>query len=158
MEKFGSMGRFIEGVDGEILEDNELVIYGKNVSMGYANSAYDLARGDDNGGRLCTGDIVMLDEGYLYWKGRKDRYIKINGIRISLDEVDVHLEKEYKNNIFFTVFINERIIINTDNVDDEKVICFISNITGLNKKIFRINYIKSFKRKENGKIDYSAYN
>lgn len=157
VKHFDSMGRFIEGVDGEIVDDGELVIYGRNVSMGYANCIHDLRRADDNRGRLCIGDIVVMDGDYLYWKGRKDRYVKINGNRISLDEVDMHLKKHYPDNVFISEVRDDRMVIYTDSKNKEDIIHYASDITGLNRKIFNVNNVVDFQRKENGKIDYSLY-
>ena len=57
--------RPIAGVVGEI------VYRGPNVMMGYAETAGDLARGDELGGVLRTGDLGRLDDdGYLFMSGR----------------------------------------------------------------------------------------
>jgi acyl-CoA synthetase (AMP-forming)/AMP-acid ligase II len=62
---------------------------GPNVMMGYACGPDDLALGDVMGGRLPTGDLGYLDaDGFLYLTGRANRYAKIAGRRISLDEVE----------------------------------------------------------------------
>jgi acyl-CoA synthetase (AMP-forming)/AMP-acid ligase II len=62
---------------------------GPNVMMGYACGPDDLALGDVMGGRLPTGDLGRLDaDGFLYLTGRANRYAKIAGRRISLDEVE----------------------------------------------------------------------
>lgn len=67
----------------------ELVYYGPNVSMGYAQKCEDLALGDCNNGCLHTGDIAMFDtDGYFYIVGRMKRFLKIFGLRIGLDEVE----------------------------------------------------------------------
>jgi len=40
----------------------------------------------------CTGDIVRLgQDGHLTLVGRKDRLIKVNGMRVSLDEIEANL-------------------------------------------------------------------
>jgi acyl-CoA synthetase (AMP-forming)/AMP-acid ligase II len=67
----------------------EVVFHGPSVMMGYADSAADLARGDDQGGVLHTGDIGRFDQdGYLYLEGRLKRMAKLFGLRINLDAVE----------------------------------------------------------------------
>ena len=68
LRKCGSMGIDIPGgrfefsdEAGNLIETadtpGELVYYGANVMMGYAESGEDLVRGDEMGGRLPTGDL-----------------------------------------------------------------------------------------------------
>lgn len=69
----------------------ELVYRGPNVMMGYATGPSDLARGPELD-RLRTGDLATRDADGLYRiTGRKSRFIKPFGLRISLDEVDAWL-------------------------------------------------------------------
>ena len=72
----------------------ELIYFGKNVSLGYANSVNDLKKGDENKGKLYTGDLAYKDnENFYYISGRKNRISKIFGIRINLDNVENMLRK-----------------------------------------------------------------
>ncbi|MFE3447611.1 AMP-binding protein [Nonomuraea sp. NPDC059194] len=86
--KPGSAGLALPG--GALgVEDGEVLYRGPNVMMGYAESAADLARGDDLGGVLRTGDLGHLDdEGFLYVTGRVKRIAKIFGVRVNLDDVE----------------------------------------------------------------------
>lgn len=64
----------------------EVVYRGANVMMGYADTADDLARGDELHGELRTGDTGHFDdEGFLYLDGRIKRLAKVLGVRINLD-------------------------------------------------------------------------
>ena len=66
----------------------ELVYRGPNVMMGYALSAEDLAKGAETPA-LHTGDLACRKEnGCYYIVGRKSRFSKIVGLRISLDEIE----------------------------------------------------------------------
>jgi acyl-CoA synthetase (AMP-forming)/AMP-acid ligase II len=86
-DKPGSIGVAIPG--GELSVDGgELVYRGPNVMMGYAETAADLARGDDLGGVLRTGDLGHEDDGYFFVTGRLKRIAKVNGLRVNLDEVE----------------------------------------------------------------------
>ncbi|MGB5446030.1 MAG: AMP-binding protein, partial [Psychromonas sp.] len=69
--------------------EGELTYEGANVMLGYAENALDLQKGDHQKGLLATGDIGYFDEtGFFYITGRTKRFIKLYGIRISLDEID----------------------------------------------------------------------
>ncbi|CRK60887.1 Long-chain-fatty-acid--CoA ligase [Alloactinosynnema sp. L-07] len=71
------------GVTGEVL------YRGPNVMMGYAESAAELADGDQCGGVLATGDLGHLDDdGYLFITGRLKRIGKVFGNRVSLDDIE----------------------------------------------------------------------
>jgi acyl-CoA synthetase (AMP-forming)/AMP-acid ligase II len=97
--KLGSAGRAIPGGRLVVERDGvpvdapgvagEVVYHGPNVMLGYAGCRADLARGDELGGRLATGDLGHLDaDGYLWLHGRTSRFAKLFGLRIGLDEVE----------------------------------------------------------------------
>lgn len=67
----------------------EIVYSGPNVTLGYAVRAEDLVKGDERKGVYPTGDLAYRDEdGCLFIVGRKNRFVKIYGFRIGLDEVE----------------------------------------------------------------------
>ena len=69
--------------------EGELIYVGQNVMMGYANGPEDLASGDVLQGELVTGDLAWYDEdGFYYISGRLNRFIKVFGNRVGLDEVE----------------------------------------------------------------------
>lgn len=69
----------------------ELVYEGPNVMMGYAEQWPDLARGAEVS-ELRTGDIAeRTTEGLFRIVGRLKRFVKLFGLRISLDQVEVLL-------------------------------------------------------------------
>jgi acyl-coenzyme A synthetase/AMP-(fatty) acid ligase len=100
LDKVGSMGIAIPGGKFTIVDDSgnaitepevtgELVYEGANVTLGYAECADDLAKGDERHGRLITGDMAKRDsEGFYYIVGRKKRFLKIFGNRVNLDETE----------------------------------------------------------------------
>lgn len=107
LEKCGSMGIPIPGGRFVLLDEDgkeisvphtvgELVYYGDNVMMGYAENGADLVKGDEMQGCLRTGDLAKFDEeGYYFIVGRKKRFLKIFGKRINLEEIEHILKQHY---------------------------------------------------------------
>ncbi len=76
-------------------ETGEIRVTSPAVMLGYAHGPEDLARGDDQGGVLCTGDLARLGADGLYRiVGRSARLLKIFGLRVNLDEVEARLQAE----------------------------------------------------------------
>lgn len=168
LNKKGSMGIPIPGGRFELLdsEDNvittpdttgELIYYGENVTYGYAVCGEDLAKGDENHGRLATGDMAKFDgDGFYYIVGRKKRFIKMFGNRINLDDVDNLLKKRFDTleivssgkDDFLDVFV-------TDNSIREAVGDYIFDTMGINKKRMAVYKIEKIPRNASGKILYS---
>ncbi len=94
----GSVGRPIDGVrvhvedeHGQPVPDGQVgnvVVGGTGVMLGYATCRADLARGDETHGRLPTGDLGRIENGYLTLAGRVSRFTKVAGRRVDLDEVE----------------------------------------------------------------------
>lgn len=107
LEKIGSIGIAIPGGKFELRDDNggliidsdvsgELVYKGDNVTLGYAETPEDLAKGDERDGVLFTGDMAKRDHvGYYFITGRKKRFIKLAGQRVSLDHVEERVNREF---------------------------------------------------------------
>lgn len=103
--KLGSAGRAIPGGAMHIQDQNgdpvadpevegELVYTGPNVMLGYATQREDLAKGDELGGCLHTGDRARLDaEGYVFILGRSKRDTKLFGLRVNLDELEAFVKR-----------------------------------------------------------------
>lgn len=102
--KIGSIGVAIPGgrlwlepVEAGDQVQDELVYSGPNVMLGYAQSAADLARGDDQQGVIRTGDLGRVDgDGFFYITGRRKRFAKIFGSRVSLEDVEDAIERQYQ--------------------------------------------------------------
>lgn len=83
-------GRVVQGAEAQ----GELVYRGANVMAGYALVEADLAKGRELS-ELRTGDLAVRDGRGLYRiVGRKNRFSKLFGLRISFDEVEAHLRRE----------------------------------------------------------------
>jgi acyl-CoA synthetase (AMP-forming)/AMP-acid ligase II len=72
-------------------QPGELVYEGPNVMMGYATARTDFVRGHELA-ELRTGDIAeRTGAGYFRIVGRMKRFVKLYGLRISLDQVEAFL-------------------------------------------------------------------
>lgn len=156
--KLGSAGRVLTGGSMRVI-DGELVYKGNNVTMGYAQSCEDLVNGDERGGILYTGDMGHIDEdGFVYIMGRKKRIAKINGNRISLDE----LENLIMADCGVTAACVERadgvsVVLETDSLDasvTEYVRNYVIKRTGISGRLIKSVMLNELPRNENGKILY----
>lgn len=83
-----AIGQPIPGGSFELADDGELIYSGPNVMMGYATTRADLAKGPEHDA-LHTGDLARRnDAGLFEIVGRKSRFLKMFGLRISLDGVE----------------------------------------------------------------------
>lgn len=154
-KKLGSIGKALKGSKFKIIDNKgkyikkpfktgELLYFGKNVSLGYAYSIKDLEKGDENRGKLFTGDLGYKDkDNFFYITGRKSRMSKIFGIRIDLDNI----ERELKKNNFIVKCVPDnkylKILINYNyKVDKIKKIIFDTYL--INKNYISILKVKKF--------------
>lgn len=165
-EKTGSIGVAIPGgcfwladSQGQRIETpattGELVYDGPNVTLGYAETWPDLAKGDERHGRLFTGDMAQVDEdGFYYIVGRKKRFLKLFGIRVNLDEVEGLLKKERLDcacagqDDLLKVFV-------TCEDQQKPVEAYLTGHLGMNRAAFRIVLIERIPRNEAGKVLYA---
>ncbi|WP_323638621.1 AMP-binding protein [Pectobacterium polonicum] len=168
LEKCGSMGIPIPGGRFAIVDENgdtiegdgsvgELVYYGDNVALGYAESDTDLQLGDERSGRLNTGDMVKRDrDGYYYVVGRKKRFLKIFGNRVGLDEVEIMIRSTFPDLGCACGGTDDRLyIFITDDTLSEQIRQFIALKTQLNHSAFRVKALPSLPKNNAGKILYA---
>jgi len=168
VEKCGSIGIaipggefcLIDGHGGTITQPEvtgELVYRGANVTLGYADSCDDLARGDDNGRELATGDMARRDaDGYYYIVGRKKRFIKIFGNRVNLDEIEQLIQSAFPGKECACVGRDDQVVIFL--VDDQagaEVRRFIAGKTGLHPSAFQVTAIAAIPKSAAGKTLYA---
>ncbi|NCB43731.1 MAG: AMP-dependent synthetase [Clostridia bacterium] len=169
LEKYSSIGIPIPGGRFALADENgstitepdkdgELVYYGANVSLGYAESREDLAKGDENKGVLHTGDIARRDsDGFYTITGRKKRFVKVFGNRVNLDAVE-QIVKAISTSCAcvgvddkITIFITE-----PDTNKDSEIKSLLSQKTGLNTRAFSVQHLDKIPKNASGKVQYSV--
>lgn len=154
-------GRFwLEDEKGNKIKEHgttgELVYQGANVTMGYADSCFDLEKGDENKGILYTGDLAERDvEGFYYVTGRKKRFLKMYGNRVNLDEIEELTRKAGYDCVCTGTDDNLKIYL-TEPDDENRIVSYIAKRTGINKAGISFEYIDKIPRNESGKVQYSA--
>jgi long-chain acyl-CoA synthetase len=136
-------------------QEGELVYEGPNVMMGYASEPYDLAAGDELGGKLHTGDLGYYDDqGLFYVSGRRARFVKVFGWRISLDEVEEMLSD---TGPVAAVNENDRIVIFCEERrGDTPDIEGLSGRLHIHPSGFELRKVGQIPRLANGKTDYPS--
>jgi long-chain acyl-CoA synthetase len=157
--KVGSIGMPIPGGRLEVDEDGELVYHGANVMMGYAQERADLARGDDLGGVLRTGDLGCRDgDGFFHITGRRKRFLKLAGNRVSLDEVESFLERELQRPVA-VAGADDRLAVFVEAPTEaalEPVRGLLAGEYGLHHSMVRAARLDRLPLHTGGKKDYSA--
>lgn len=137
----------------EGVTQGELVYRGPNVTLGYANNLEDLKLADERQGVLKTGDLVKRDhDGYYFIIGRKNRFLKLYGIRVALDEVENMISEEFNMECACGGNDEKMIILITKPGLNKEVSDFIVNRTGLFHHAFAVKYIEDIPRNEAGKV------
>jgi acyl-coenzyme A synthetase/AMP-(fatty) acid ligase len=166
LNKLGSIGIAIPNgkltlIDDEsniINESNkigELVYEGPNVSLGYAESRNDLDLGDQNNGKLFTGDLATKDEdGYFYIVGRKKRFIKLFGNRTNLDEIEQLLKSDAIDCACKGTDDNLLVYITDSLIDINDLKKNISIKLKIHHSVINILYIEDIPKNTSGKINY----
>lgn len=139
-------------------EEGQIVYEGPNVMMGYAVAFEELAQGDEQHGRLCTGDIGYYDEeGDFYVTGRINRFTKIYGKRINLDDVESMLCGKMGCQAVCIGRGDDLILIHEGGADEEKTgIEELWNRYGIGRKNIVAIKAKQIPHTTSGKIDYKA--
>jgi long-chain acyl-CoA synthetase len=170
LDKLDSIGQAIPGGRFELVSEDgtlitsphelgELIYYGPNVTMGYSESQEDLSLGDKCLGRLATGDLAIMDEeGYYFIQGRKNRYVKVYGVRVNLDDVEKEVVRVVGSHEIAIVGIEDRIDIYTVVPIDSNVTIEVANKFGIHPSVFKTNFINEIPKNQAGKILYSALN
>ena len=166
-DKPSSIGRPIQGGSFRVIdpdsgremgvgETGELEYSGPNVTMGYAENADELAKIDEFRGRLLTGDLARFDEdGDYFIVGRRKRFVKLFGNRVSLDHVENHLRESGFENA--CTGVDDRLIVHVIDAERiDEILGIVQSFVSVNKSAIIVRATEVIPRSESGKILYSA--
>ncbi len=167
LKKCGSMGLAIPGgrfelvdIDGKIITapetSGELIYYGDNVALGYAENGGDLVKDDENHKRLETGDLAKFDdEGFYTIIGRKKRFLKMFGKRVSLQEVEHILRQKFAAEFACSGVDDKMTIFTVDECLIPEITPYISKELNLHPSAFIVKFTEEIPKNSSGKIMYS---
>ena len=138
-------------------QEGELIYYGKNVSLGYATNFQDLILGDEKNCILRTGDIGFKDsDGYFFITGRLSRFIKVNGIRLGLDDLEEMIEREFVDIDVSCYGKDDSILIDyqSQNMTDENLKIFVSKKLKIHYRYITVSKVGEIPRNKAGKKIY----
>lgn len=167
ISKVGSIGRAVPNgelslidMEGNLITkpniEGEMCYKGRNVTMGYAMQKEDLELGDNRNGFIKTGDIAYFDEdGCYYIVGRMQRFIKLFGMRVGLDECEQIIKAKFPiecacvgTDEKMTVYITNKDLV--EDVKEELV-----EKTRIMASSFKVVTIDDIPKNEAGKTLYS---
>ena len=165
LQKIGSIGKAIpngelflsdEKMNDDGTADGELSYRGPNVTMGYAETAADLMKGDEFCGEYRTGDLAKRDaEGFYYIVGRKKRFLKLFGMRVSLDETERLLKTRFGEDLVCIGDDKKMRIFTTNAALKDEIIPFLADKTKLHNSAFQVLVIDGIPRNEYGKVRFA---
>lgn len=158
-DKPGAIGRALVGVDVFFTGEEELVVCGKSVCMGYAYGYEDLSKPDENHGMVYTGDLAYMDEdGYIFLKGRKANFINILGNRTNLDEIEILLHKKFPELAVVCMGEDDRIIVFSESREivgcEEDIKQHLLDAAHIPPGMVLCTFIKGLPRLGSGKTNY----
>ena len=143
-------GRVVQGAEAQ----GELVYRGPNVMSGYALAEADLAKGRELS-ELRTGDLAIRDAQGLYRiVGRKNRFSKLFGLRISFDEVEAHLERQGVRAI--VAGDDERLAVGVVAAEPQAVAAGLAQAFSLPAAVIEVIGYDELPTLSSGKMDYQA--
>jgi len=141
-------------------ETGELIFEGDNVTLGYAESLSDLLKGDERNGVYKTDDMAYRDEdGFYYITGRQSRFVKVFGLRISLDEVERMVKNRFGNdNVCAGNDSHIYIFTANKNADSKSIIDYLKDKLRINISAFKVKHIEEIPKNQYGKTNYAMIN
>lgn len=159
-QKLGSIGKAIDRGGFHLdATTGELIYTGPNVFGGYAEQASDLST-YQLGQTLKTGDIARCDEeGFYYIIGRSKRFVKLDGSRFSLDELENYLSSVFQEGPFRCLNYNDdyvMVVATATHLEPKEVIGALSSEFKLRPARVRYQAVNEMPLLANGKIDEKA--
>lgn len=132
----------------------ELVYSGPNVMMGYATGQDDLEKGRELT-ELRTGDLAVMNSHGLYQiVGRKSRFSKLFGLRISLDEVEGALVRRGVRSV--VAGDDELLAVAISGDAPSEIAAMLAADLKLPISVISVITYRSFPTLNSGKLDYQA--
>jgi long-chain acyl-CoA synthetase len=169
LQKLGSIGcsipggrLWLEDDQGQVItsanQKGELIYSGPNVSLGYAEKREDLMLGDTFKGVLRTGDLARQDEDkFFFIEGRKHRFLKVFGVRVSLDAVEAWVAQHKlvgaahgKDDFLCVSLVGD---VRLDQVEFARA---LSADLGIHPSALKINILDALPRLVSNKVDYAC--
>jgi acyl-CoA synthetase (AMP-forming)/AMP-acid ligase II len=136
-------------------ESGELIYRGPNVMLGYAQNVQDLSKGDELKGDLHTGDLARQGEnGLFHITGRKKRFLKVLGLRLSLDDVETTLGRHFDTPLacFGTDEALQVAVEDPSLTDPVRRLC--CEVFKLHHSVVRVSHVERLPLTSSGKTDY----
>ena len=151
--------KLVDSSGDEIKEsflEGEIIYEGPNVSLGYALSGDDIHDLDENNGRLMTGDIGYFDkDNFYYITGRKNRFIKLFGKRINLQDLEKTLEDSGYQSMCFGDDDNLKVATINIDANTKEIQSIITKYLRMNPGKICIYKVPEFPVNNNGKPSLS---
>ncbi|MDP1580158.1 MAG: AMP-binding protein [Candidatus Didemnitutus sp.] len=138
---------------------NELIYRGANVMLGYATNRADLARGDELGGELATGDLAECEaDGFFRLVGRLGRVAKLFGKRVNLAGIETEIEAQWQCRAAVVAGENKlRIFLEgSGEVAPEALRSHLAAWLGVPPPTFQFTWREKLPLTASGKKDYNA--
>jgi len=158
-EKPGSIGKPIKNGNFTIDKSTQELIYsGPNVGCGYAENRMDLSNCEPLA-VLHTGDLAKADEdGFYYITGRLNRFVKLFGNRVSLDELETDLNSVFHGFIGCCGIEDRMLLIFSDmkNLVPETICNYVSDKYKIHISAIKYVSLNEIPLNTNQKVNYQA--
>lgn len=148
------IGQPIPGVTLDLTDEGELVVHSPAVMLGYAEKRTDLNKGDQMNGVLQTGDLAEQIDGLYRITGRKSRFIKLQGNRVGLADVEARLADA--GHTVWCVGRDDALCMFSQDPDIDAVRKTAVALFSFPARSMTIHVLEEPPRRSNDKVDYAA--